>query len=110
MAQMIPFKYAGFWDIPRYILLRYRGEFLYLASEFDDDLDDYSNHYTVYVLPGYVEVSAVEGQWNAILQSTMRKVGRIPVVAVVFDATKRKELDASCLDNLLAGHPGIATS
>ena len=32
MAEMIPFRYAGFYDVPRFILLRHRGQAIYLQA------------------------------------------------------------------------------
>jgi hypothetical protein len=48
MAEMIPFRYDGFWDVPRFILLRYGGKVLSLQSHFDDDLGDYPDACSVY--------------------------------------------------------------
>src|SRR5215469_9430106 len=45
LAEIIPFRYAGFWDVPRYILLRYRDRTLLLQSPFDDSTDEYPNFY-----------------------------------------------------------------
>lgn len=104
MAQMIPFKYAGFYDVPRYIVLHYRGLFLLLQSAFDDELDEYASSYSVYVLPESVADSVREGSWDFFNNVPMIEIGKIPVCSAVFDQTSRKELDASCLDDLITKH------
>jgi len=101
MAQMIPFKYGGFWDVPRYIVLNYRDRFLLLRSEFDDELDEYEANYTVFVLPESVGDLVREGNWEFYNKVPMTEIGQIPVHTVVFDQRKRTELDASCLDDLI---------
>ena len=104
MARMIPFKYAGFFDVPRYIVLNYRDRVLLLRSEFDDKRDDYEANYTVFVLPESVDDSMREGNWGFYNKTPMTEIGQIPVCTVVFDQSKRAELDASCLDDLITKH------
>lgn len=104
MPQMTPFKYGGFWDVPRYIALEYRGRFLLLESEFDDELDDYPADYTVYALPNSVADALREGSWDFYKTTPKVEIGKIPVQSVFFDESKRKELDASCLDDLIEKH------
>jgi hypothetical protein len=102
MAKMTPFEYGGYWDVPRYIILSYRNRFLLLRSEFDEELDEYEANYTVFVLPESVGDSVREGNWEFYNKAPMNEIGKIPVSAVVFDQTKRAELDASCLDELIS--------
>lgn len=104
MTQMISFKYAGFFDVPRYIFLSYREWFLLLRSEFDDELDEYEANYTVFVLPESVRDLVWKGNWEFYNKTPMSEIGKIPVCAVVFDQSKRTELDASCLDDLITKH------
>jgi hypothetical protein len=47
---MTPFKYAGFWDFPRCIKLRYRDQYFLLDGPFDEDLDEYPDIYSVYLV------------------------------------------------------------
>lgn len=102
MSEMIPFRYGGFWDVPRFILLRYRGKALLLESPFDESLDEYPDDYAVYELPDGTEWSELpEGSW--IRDETPRSlIGRIPIDKVAFDPTKRRALDPGCLDTLFA--------
>ena len=105
MSAVIPFRYGSFWDVPRSILLRYRGKVLLLESHFDETLDEYPDHYTVYELPTGTEWSEERlGPW--IPDETPRSlIGRIRVSEIVFDSSKRMTLDAACLEPLLSKTP-----
>ena len=101
MTRMVPFKYVGFFDVPRYIVLGYRGQLLFLRSEFDEELDDYESNYSVFILPESVWDSVQDGNWEFYDKTAMTEIGRIPVSAISFGESKRTELDASCLDDLI---------
>lgn len=72
-----------------------------LRSEFDDALDEYAADYSVYALPDSVADLVREGNWDFYNKAPMTYIGEIPVDSVLFDQSKRKELDASCLDALI---------
>lgn len=104
LAEIIPFRYAGFWDVPRYILLRYREKFLLLQSPFDDSMDEYPNVYFVYQVPDAIAESVLGGDWTLLEGAELRLVGEIPIGTVAFDPTKRRTLDSSCLKGLFPVH------
>jgi hypothetical protein len=104
MAQMTPFKYGSFWDVPRYILLRYRGKLLLLLSEFDEGLDEYPDDYLVHLLPETDGDSLPPLTLSVLTETPRTQIGSIVIKDVVFDPTRRQELDASCLDDLLDGY------
>lgn len=98
MAAMLPFRYGGFWDVPRFILLRYDGKVLYLQSPFDEELDEYPDYYTVYLVPDSMGESCLSVDWKRFDNAPLTRVGQIPISAVKFDSTLRKSLDSSCLE------------
>lgn len=103
MGWMIPIRYGSFWDVPRAILLHYRGKSLLLESPFDEDLDEYSGRYEVYQLPDETDW-AMEPRGPWIADEVPRSlIGHILVSEVVFDSTMREALDPACLDALLNG-------
>ena len=61
---MIPFKYLGFYDVPRCIAVHHGGNLLLLESVFDEKIDDYSDNYSVYVLPDSVEDLLQSASWE----------------------------------------------
>ena len=101
MAEMIPFRYGGFWDVPRGILLRYCGKVLYLQSPFDDERDEYPDAYSVYLVPDAIGETVLSGDWKPLEQAALSFLGKIPISEVTFDSTKRKSLDFSCLRGIL---------
>ncbi len=104
LAEIIPFRYGGFWDVPRYILLRYRERTLLLQSPFDDSMDEYPNVYSVYQVPDAISQSVLGGDWTLLEGAELRFVGEVPISTVAFDPTKRQTLDSSCLEHLFAVH------
>lgn len=100
MSEMIPFRYAGFWDVPRYLLLKYRGTSLYLFSEFDEAPDEYSESYWVYHVPAFLEPRLHEKDWGGICNMKLECLGTIKVQDVHFDESKRKMLDSECFDRI----------
>ena len=99
---MIPFLFRGFWDVPRFIAVRYRGKLLLLQSAFDDDLDEYPDTYSVYILHESVEDSLQMSSWMFLDDCEKKGIGEIRVDSVKFDESRRVSLDPSCLDELLS--------
>jgi len=103
MVEMTPFTYGGFCDVPRCLTLRYRGSRLLLQSAFDEDLDEYPAEYSVYVVPESADDSGTVCSPEFLSKTPMACIGQIAIDQVVFDPTKRKELDASILDPFIVG-------
>jgi hypothetical protein len=101
MAKMISFQYVEFYDVPRCIALPYRERIFLLQSAFDESLDDYPSSYSIYVLPDSVKDSLRRGSWEFLRNTPMTCIGQIRIDKVVFDPSKRKELDASILDSFV---------
>jgi hypothetical protein len=100
MSAMIPFRYSGFWDVPRHILLKYRDTWLFLYSEFVENLDEYSDIYAVYRLPTSVGPRLEKESWGFVFDMMLECIGSIKVQDISFDETRRKMLDPKCLDSL----------
>jgi len=100
LAEIIPFRYSGFWDVPRYILLNYREKTLLLQSPFDESIDEYPDVYSVYQVPDAISQSAVGGDWVILDGAELCFIGKIPISTIAFDPTKRCTLDSSCLEGL----------
>ncbi len=108
MAEMTPFTYGGFYDVPRCLSLHYRGRRFLLQSAFDDDLDEYPTDYSVYLVPESADGSRPVCSPEFLINTPMACIGKIPINQVTFDPSKRKELDASILDSLVTGQERIA--
>ena len=106
MSNMVSFEYSGFWDVPLGIFVMHWGKAFVLIREFDEDRDEYEDHYDVYVLPDAVAPltrGISENFWNAFTEKHLSPTGRVPIRLVKFDDTKRKELDPSFLDEFVGG-------
>jgi hypothetical protein len=98
LSEMTPFSYGGFYDVPRCLVLRYRGKRFLLQSAFDEDLDEYSTDYSVYVVPESADDSSPACSQEFLSRTPLSRIGQIPIDQVTFDSTRRKELDASILN------------
>jgi len=99
MNEWVPIRYLGFWDVPRNFLVCYQGEQYLFDCPFSEELDDYPDHYTVYVLP---ELSSeeIDANWAALPGKAIRQVGEVPITAVRFDPSRRKAIGAEVFDGL----------
>lgn len=100
MSVMIPFRYSGFWDIPRHILPKYRDTWLFSYCGFDENLDDYSDSYAVYGLPQSIEPRLEKESWGFVYEMAVDCIGAIKVQDIRFDETKHGLLDPSCFYEL----------
>jgi hypothetical protein len=102
MNKRAKFTYRDFYDVPRIIVLTHREQKLLLDCKFDDSLDDYPATYKLYILNPQVDEDS-QTSWASMPSRAVRYVGEIPVSQVVFDHTKRAELETSVIDRLLIG-------
>jgi len=102
MCEMTPFTYGGFYDVPRCLSLRYKGRRFLLQSAFDEAIDEYPAEYSVYLVPESIDDSQPVCSPDFLSDTPMARIGQIPIDQVTFDPSRRKELDASVLDGLIA--------
>jgi hypothetical protein len=100
MADRVKIVYREFYDVPRMLIVSRRGLKLLLDSPFDDSRDNYSPTYKVYVLPKEIDEHTLRS-WESLPQMATKSLGEIRVDQVVFDVTKRAEVDAAVIDSLL---------
>jgi hypothetical protein len=93
--------YRDFWDQPRIFFVHHEGHLILFDCAFDNEREDYRGFYSVYLMP---ELSADDfsGSWAGLGLRAARKLGEIPLTRVQFDPTKRRQIDVSVLDSLLA--------
>ncbi len=102
MPEMTSFRYGGFYDVPRCLSFRYRGRRFLLHSAFDEELDEFPTDYSVYIIPESADHSLPVCSAEFLNNTSMACIGKIPIDQVKFDPSKRKELDASIVDSLVA--------
>ena len=92
-----PILYRDFYDVPRMFVVRRGGTSLLFDGSFDDTLDDYPDFYEVYELPPLAAEQLAES-WRDLAGRAVRRLGRVAVADVRFDATRRKSVDLSGVD------------
>jgi hypothetical protein len=100
MEQRTKFTYREFYDLPRMVIFNHRGLKLLLDCKFDDALDEYPSAYKVYILPPEIN-EGDEISWESMPSKAVKYVGEIPVNHIVFDETKRKDLETRIIDSLI---------
>jgi hypothetical protein len=103
MSTWADIDYRDFWDVPRIFFVRHQGRLFLFDCPFNDDIEDYGETYTVYVMP---ELSEAEwgGSWAHLSQKATQRLGEIPIDQVQFDPSKRRQIDTAVL-NALTLHP-----
>ena len=101
MSAMTPIKYRGFYDVPLIFITRYGDETYLFDCPFDEELEDNSDSYKVYIFPALKDEDLPK-DWTTLHTRATRYLGEIPVTSVRFDATRRQSVDASVIDALTA--------
>jgi len=104
MSEWTPIRYRDFWDVPRIFFATRRGRLYLFDCQFDEAVEDYPEEYQVFEMPPLTDVDFA-GSWADLWRKAVRKVGDIPVAAVRFDPTRRKEIGAEVFDRLAPARP-----
>jgi hypothetical protein len=67
---------------------------------FNEELDDYPDDYQVHLLPANLNFDDLPNDWTTLLPMSIQHLGSVPVIAVKFDQTLRKEIDLAILELL----------
>jgi len=100
MSDWLPIKYRGFYDVPRIFITRYRGETYLFDCPFDEELEDDSDSFNVYVVPALWD-EELPKDWTTLHTRAIRCLGQVPVASVRFDPTRRQAVDSAILEELL---------
>ena len=106
MTTWLPIRYRGYWDFPRIFLVRESNRLYLFDCAFDHDLDEYPDHFTVYLLPDISDADT-PADWTTLLGRAVRTLGDVPVSAVRFDPTRRAAVAA---DVFTAVRPTVQTA
>jgi len=99
MNSAIPIRYMGFWDVPLIFLARHNGQLFLFDCPFDEELDDYLDHYRVYLMPE-LQDGQLPKDWTTLSARATRYLGDVAVTSVQFDPTKRQSIDAATLEEI----------
>ena len=92
--------YRDFYDVPRMLVVSHRDLTFLLDCPFDEDLDEYPEHYAVYEIPQFSD-QQLSGSWIGFTNFALRTLKPIAVVDVQFDPTKRRSIDSAVLDEII---------
>lgn len=81
-------QYRDFYDIPRLVVVSYGGQLYLFDSPFDDDADEYSDHFTVYRLRPEAGARIEDASWLELVRLG-EPIGRVRTDEVEFDPSKR---------------------
>lgn len=97
----LPIVYSGYWDAPLAFVVAYNEKiYLFWRGHFNDELDDYPSIYKVSQIKD-VSFAQVKENWTALADKEQVDVGEIDFRDVIFDPTKRKEIDALTIRELI---------
>jgi hypothetical protein len=97
MDKMVPIQYGGFYDVPLSFEVRYQGRLFAFDCRFDEAIDEYPDFYRVYLLPD------PPGPWEHWSSNAIHHFGQVSIQKIRFDQTKRRAIDSTILDELIAG-------
>jgi hypothetical protein len=103
----LPIQYRDFYDIPRLIVVERGGQLYLFDCPFDDESDEYSDHFTVYRLPSSARGRLDDPSWLDLAQLG-EVVGRVTTDGTEFDPSRRRFL-SDAVFRRLAGSPPAGT-
>lgn len=99
MNRWATIRYMGFWDVPRVFLVRNEGDLYLFDCPFNERLEDDEDNYQVYLMPEIPD-DELPKDWTTLKNRAIRRLGEVPVEAVKFDETRKREVDLSILNRL----------
>lgn len=93
----LPIRYFSFFDVPRQFVVEFGGRSFVFDCRFDDQLDDYPDEYRIFEVVAGVPESL---PWDEAIGAGVRR-GSVPVRAVRFDASMRRYVESSVLEDRL---------
>ena len=102
MSNRLSITYGEFYDFPRMIRFQFGPSWYFLRSFFDEEQDDYSDFYDVFLLPfsSEEEFQLNQNYWMELSKAT--HLGRISISMIGLDETRRKSIDAQAFEKWLA--------
>ena len=85
-------RYRDFYDVPRAVVVEWKGTIYLFDSLFDHERDDYQPRYSVYRLPRELSERIASISWTD-LGHHGELIGSVEVAHVEFDVTRRRTLN-----------------
>jgi hypothetical protein len=98
--QYEPIQYRDFYDVPRVFIVRFNGKTYLFDCPFDESEDEYSTHYSVYVMPP-LDTADLANDWRRLPTMAVQLMGKVLVSDVKFDESKRSGISTDFIGTLL---------
>ena len=98
-SRWLPIVYRVFWDLPRAFFCRLEDAWLYVAADFDEELDAFGD-YVVFDMGGDLGPNAFGGNWIEVPSHARRVLGTVTLTADAFDRTRRKKVLRPALESI----------
>jgi hypothetical protein len=86
------------------IRFHFGADWYFLRSYFDEDKDDYSDFYDVYIVPFRTEEEFKANPYYWAELTNAVHLGQIPIAEIGLDDTRRRSIDASIIGQWLSAH------
>jgi hypothetical protein len=83
-------SYRGYWDVPRSILARLGNCWYYFNSRFDDDLDEYIDHYEVWRMPN-LTLEQRTSSWESLADIALERLPDIRLTDLPFIVPRKTD-------------------
>jgi hypothetical protein len=86
MSDWIDIHYREYWDLPRMVIATGPGGTFLFWSRFDEELDEYIDHYEVWRMPPLSE-SDLSGSWVGLEGKALERMPDVPLRELPFIIT-----------------------
>ena len=80
----VPIHYRDYWDRPRVFLVVRDGRWVLFDCLFEDERDEFSDHYSVGLIEPAPELLEASADWTSIAARVVQVVGAVAVGDVSF--------------------------
>jgi hypothetical protein len=102
MSAAAAIVYRDFWDVPRIFIASHNDKQYLFDCKFDETAEDYPNVYQVYLLRDLAQ-DELNGSWASMSERAQHHLGEVLVESVIFDASKRRTIDARIFEEIATG-------
>jgi hypothetical protein len=103
MSEWFGIAYREFWDAPRAVAARRGSDLFFFDSRFDENLDDYLDHYEVWRLPPLSD-EQLSGSWSDLERLASERLPNVALRDLPFEVSSRNTpMLMRCVQSDVAG-------
>lgn len=92
MSEWSEIQYREFSDVPRAVIARHDGILYFFDSRFDNELDDYLDHYEVWRLPP-LSIEQLSCSWVGLESLALERLPNVGLRDLPFEVSSRNTPD-----------------